>query len=118
MTDGELIRCRLLNQQIAGTKFKTPQQIVEWMVAMQAQEYAMAKWAIGLRLPGSIDDNIEKAFENGDILRTHLMRPTWHFELEKGRSHTKSLASAMDYWQRLAVEDRIDRETPRCSEEN
>jgi len=79
MTDGELIRCRLLNQQIAGTKFKTPQQIVEWMVAMQAQEYAMAKWAIGLRLPGSIDDNIEKAFENGDILRTHLMRPTWHF---------------------------------------
>src|SRR5262245_3104343 len=79
MTNGELIRYRLVNQQIADTKFETPQQIVEWMVAMQAQEYAMAKWAIGLRLPGSIDNDIEKAFANGEILRTHVMRPTWHF---------------------------------------
>jgi hypothetical protein len=46
---------------------------------MQAQEYAMAKWAIGLRLPGTVDADIEKAFNKGDILRTHLMRPTWHF---------------------------------------
>src|SRR4030095_16722284 len=79
MTNGELIRYRLLNQQIAETKFKSSQQIVEWMVAMQAQEYAMAKWAIGLRLPGSTDNDIEKTFANGDILRTHVMRPSWHF---------------------------------------
>ena len=46
---------------------------------MQAQEYAMAKWAIGLRLPGSKDANIEEAFNKGEILRTHVMRPTWHF---------------------------------------
>jgi hypothetical protein len=25
------------------------------------------------------DDAIEKAFANGEILRTHVMRPTWHF---------------------------------------
>src|SRR5688572_17358389 len=79
MTNAEIIRYRLTNQQIADTNFKRPQQIVEWMIAMQAQEYAMAKWAIGLRLPGSVDDDIEKAFTNGEILRTHLMRPTWHF---------------------------------------
>jgi hypothetical protein len=70
---------RLINQQIAGTKFKTPAEIVSWLVAMQAQEYAMAKWAIGLRLPGYTDAIVEKAFNNGDILRTHVMRPTWHF---------------------------------------
>ena len=79
MTNAEIIRYRLTNQQIANTNFKTPQQIVEWMIAMQAQEYAMAKWAIGLRLPGSVEDDIEKAFTKGEILRTHLMRPTWHF---------------------------------------
>ena len=39
MTSAEIIRYRLVNQQIAETKFKTPQQIVEWMIAMQAQEY-------------------------------------------------------------------------------
>jgi hypothetical protein len=46
---------------------------------MQAQEFAMAKWAIGLRLPGSDDGMIDKAFNEGSILRTHLLRPTWHF---------------------------------------
>src|SRR6476660_4138763 len=79
MTASDIIRHRLINQQIAGTKFKKPHEIVTWMVAMQAQEYAMAKWAIGLRLPGLRDADIEKAFNEGAILRTHLMRPTWHF---------------------------------------
>lgn len=46
---------------------------------MQAQEYAMAKWAIGLRCVGSNDQDIEEAFNNWSILRTHIMRPTWHF---------------------------------------
>lgn len=50
---------------------------------MQAQEFAHAKWAIGLRLsagkPGVHDAGVEKAFNAGLILRTHLMRPTWHF---------------------------------------
>jgi hypothetical protein len=43
----------------------------------------MAKWAIGLRLPGSTDDTIENAFNQGAILRTHVMRPTWHFVAPK-----------------------------------
>ena len=49
------------------------------MGAIQAQDYSMAKWAIGLRLPGTDDAIIEKAFNKGKILRTHLLRPTWHF---------------------------------------
>jgi hypothetical protein len=79
MTDFEIVKSRLINQQIAETKFISAQEIVAWMVAMQAQEYAMAKWAIGLRLPGLKDADVEKAFNDGAILRTHLMRPTWHF---------------------------------------
>src|SRR4029078_1903951 len=51
-----------------------------WMGAVQAQEYAAAKWALGLRLQdGAVDADIERAFEEGRILRTHVMRPTWHF---------------------------------------
>lgn len=46
---------------------------------MQAQDYAGAKWAIGARLPGSTEADVEAAFNRGDILRTHLLRPTWHF---------------------------------------
>lgn len=79
MQNSEIIKYRLINQQIAGTNFQQPGEIVKWMVAMQAQEYAMAKWAIGLRLPGSTEAGIDEAFNKGAILRTHLMRPTWHF---------------------------------------
>src|SRR5688500_8781538 len=83
MTTPDIVRHRLFNQQIAETKFREPAEIVSWLVAMQAQEYAMAKWAIGLRLPGATDEIIEKAVADGLILRTHLMRPTWHFVTPK-----------------------------------
>ncbi|HEX6180013.1 MAG TPA: crosslink repair DNA glycosylase YcaQ family protein, partial [Chitinophagaceae bacterium] len=46
---------------------------------MQAQEYAMSKWAIGLRIPSLKDADVERAFNEGAILRTHVLRPTWHF---------------------------------------
>jgi len=49
------------------------------MGAMQSQDYGMAKWAVGLRLPGPGEAIVEKAFNDGKILRIHVLRPTWHF---------------------------------------
>ena len=69
---------RLINQQIAGSEFKTAKEIVGWMGAMQAQDFAMSKWAIGVRFPGSTEKVIEAALDTGEIIRTHLLRPTWH----------------------------------------
>ena len=48
------------------------------MGAMQAQDYAMSKWAIGQRMVGATDEIIETVLNDGLILRTHLLRPTWH----------------------------------------
>lgn len=86
MKNAEIIHRRLINQQIGYTKFSKPTEIVSWLGAMQAQEYQMAKWAIGLRLasdPQNVtimkDSDIETEFNEGRILRTHLLRPTWHF---------------------------------------
>ena len=79
MTSSEIIRLRLFNQQLAGTKFTKPQELVSWMGAIQSQDYGMAKWAIGLRLSRSDDTVVEKAFNQRKILRTHVLRPTWHF---------------------------------------
>lgn len=70
---------RLKSQHIGGTEFTSPKAIVSWMCAMQAQDFPMAEWAIGVRLPGSQVSLIEAAINNGEILRTHLLRPTWHF---------------------------------------
>jgi hypothetical protein len=48
------------------------------MGAIQAQDYAMAKWAVGVRVPGATDASVEAALNSGTILRTHVLRPTWH----------------------------------------
>lgn len=80
MTPQEIRLRRQYGQKLQGSDFTHPEQVVEYLGAMQAQEYAMAKWAIALRIKNAITDHdIEKAFNDGDILRTHLLRPTWHF---------------------------------------
>jgi hypothetical protein len=70
---------RLASHHLSKAVFQTPEEIVSWMGAMQAQDYTMAKWAIGVRLSKCTESQIEEAFNKGDILRTHVLRPTWHF---------------------------------------
>jgi hypothetical protein len=79
MNLSDVAKLRLENQQLAGSKLKTVQGIVGWMGAMQAQDFNMAKWAIGVRLPGSTERTVRESLDKGEILRTHLLRPTWHF---------------------------------------
>jgi winged helix DNA-binding protein len=79
MTNSDIARQRLLNQHIVEPTFKSPTDVVAWLGAVQAQEYADAKWALGLRMENATDAIVEQAFNEGAILRTHLMRPTWHF---------------------------------------
>ena len=79
LTPAIIAQLLLENQQIAQSKFTTPQALVAWHGAKQAQDYTHAKWAIGLRLPGGTDQLIESAIQEGSVLRTHILRPTWHF---------------------------------------
>jgi DNA glycosylase AlkZ-like len=79
MTNLDIARQRLHNQALIETAFSKPRQVVRWLGAVQAQDYAAAKWALALRLQDATDDDIERAFTEGAILRTHVMRPTWHF---------------------------------------
>ncbi len=79
MTSTEISNCRLFSQKIASTEFTSAKEVVGWMGAMQAQDFAMAKWAVGIRLLNPTNAKIEKALNKGEILRTHVMRPTWHF---------------------------------------
>jgi hypothetical protein len=71
---------RLRNQAITGEPRRTVAAVVAWLGAVQAQEYGPAKWALAIRMKtGTRDEEIESAFNAGRILRTHVMRPTWHF---------------------------------------
>lgn len=79
MTNVDIAHWRLHNQLIAQRILEKPVDVVQWLGAVQAQDYAAAKWAVGLRLQSATDDAIEQACTEGAILRTHVMRPTWHF---------------------------------------
>jgi hypothetical protein len=78
-TPTDLLTTRLRHQQLTESKLRKPVQVVSCLCAMQAQDYIGAKWAIGLRAPGCQDGDVEQAFNDGLILRTHVLRPTWHF---------------------------------------
>lgn len=76
----QILTQRLRHQHLIDAPLRRqPAQVVSWLCAVQAQDYPAAKWAIGLRIPGCQDADVEQAFNEGSILRTHVLRPTWHF---------------------------------------
>ena len=75
----DVLARRLRNQKLTSAEKLTAAQLVTWLGAVQAQDYPAAKWALGLRGRGLGDADIEQAFNEGKILRTHVLRPTWHF---------------------------------------
>ena len=75
-----IARQRLRNHYVTRTAGLSPTDLVAWFGAVQAQDYTAAKWALGLRLPNSVTAAaIDEAFDAGRLLRTHVLRPTWHF---------------------------------------
>lgn len=69
---------RLHSQQILQPRLERPEEVVAWLGALQGQDYAGAKWSIGLRLPGSTDADVEQAIDTHRIVRSWLMRGTLH----------------------------------------
>ena len=70
---------RLAQQQLLIPTLTQPGEVVRRLGAVQAQDYGGAKWAVGMRTRGAVDAVIEQAVNDGSILRTHVLRPTWHF---------------------------------------
>jgi hypothetical protein len=74
----DLIRRRLANQRLLRSSCRAPADVVAWLGAMQSQDYPGAKWAIGLRAAVT-DEDVDRACDEGAIIRTHILRQTWHF---------------------------------------
>jgi len=82
MNFDDIAYARLFNQRLAAAAqgaATTPADLVAHLGAAQAQDFAGAKWSLGQRLWPTTDAAIEEAFNQGEILRTHVLRPTWHF---------------------------------------
>ncbi|WP_020525567.1 winged helix DNA-binding domain-containing protein [Catelliglobosispora koreensis] len=79
MNNRDIATWRMHEHRLWGTPFGDPVEALRWFGAMQAQEFGPAKWALGQRTRASDDGAIERLYRDGTILRTHVLRPTWHF---------------------------------------
>ena len=78
----DIAKHRLAHQHLIGPKLASPVEVVRHLGSVQSQDYAGAKWGIAQRSAtplGEADRAVDGAITDGSIIRTHVMRPTWHF---------------------------------------
>jgi hypothetical protein len=82
MKDADIARLRLRQQHLVGAPAASMETVISQLGAVQAQEFAVAKWSLARRSRGQVTEaQFDRAFAEGRILRTHALRPTWHFLL-------------------------------------
>lgn len=79
MTPAEVARARLAQQRVSATTFTTPAEVVRWLLAVQAQDFLGALWAVGLRMRSATEALVEQALEERSVVRSWPMRGTLHF---------------------------------------
>jgi hypothetical protein len=79
LADAPVAIRRLVTQRLVGPAFESSTAAVRGLLAVQAQDYTGSKWAVGQRVAAATDAELDALFDAGTILRTHVMRPTWHF---------------------------------------
>jgi hypothetical protein len=77
----DVARLRLSTQGLSDTAFASAEEVVGWLGCVQSQDHAPGKWSVGQRAFSVHDVDLDAALAEGRILRTHILRPTWHFVL-------------------------------------
>ncbi len=78
MHAAEVVRRRLRAQHLRGRRLEHPAEVVSALLAVQGQELPVARWSLGRRLADATDADVRRALDDGEVLRTHALRPTWH----------------------------------------
>jgi len=107
---------RLRAHRLVGRRFATPVDAVRAFGAVQSQDYPASIWGLGQRSDGATARGIGELFDEGAILRTHILRPTWHFVLPEDVGWMFELTAPTlrrglgGRWRRLDIDARtIDR---------
>src|SRR6266508_2948519 len=113
MNKDDIAHWRLHNLSLEGAPSQAPDEVVRWLGAVQSQDYGPAKWSVAERAGGVADAAVDRAFADGAILRTHVLRPTWHFvapadirwmlELTAPRVHALNAY----YYRQLGLDDAV-----------
>jgi hypothetical protein len=79
----DISRLRLRTQLVEGDRAASAPEVVRQLLCVQSQEIGLARWSIGMRMSSGLEADVEAALAAGDILRTHILRPTWHYVLPR-----------------------------------
>ena len=74
-----ITRQRLASQQVAHPRLTSAAALVQWMGAVQAQDFRGSLWAVGLRMATAVEAEVEQAIADRTIVRTWPMRGTLHY---------------------------------------
>ena len=79
-TDGDLAAHRMRALGVWESETATPGEVVRRLVAIQSQTHQVARWSVAQRMvrPGAANE-IDEDFDRGELVRTHVLRPTWHY---------------------------------------
>jgi hypothetical protein len=106
---------RMNNQRLSGVPFAHPEEVVGWLCAVQAQDYGAAKWGVAQRTTGATNEDFDRLFDAGAVLRTHVLRPTWHFVTPAdirwmlGLTAPRVHAANSYYYRKLELDDAVFR---------
>lgn len=75
----EVLQRRLSVQRLVGARLPTAVDVVRLLACVQSQEHGHAFWSLGMRCAQSTLVDVRRQFDEGRYLRTHILRPTWHF---------------------------------------
>ncbi len=79
MDGREIAHRRLRSQHLVGPPLPDPAAVVRHLGAVQAQEFPYSLWGVAQRTNGVGAAGMRKVVDDGTVLRTHALRPTWHF---------------------------------------
>lgn len=78
-TNREIARWRLRSQQLVTPHATSAEAVVRGLLAVQAENPSQAAWAVAGRTQHPDADELIKLLDQGRVVRTHVLRPTWHF---------------------------------------
>ena len=112
MTNRAIAHARLRNSRLVGPPLPTPEAVVGWFGALQAQDVPGALWAIAQRMPAEAEaiptiDSVGAAMDDGRLARLHALRPTWHFLVPSELRWIQALTGARVHQMNASMNRRI-----------
>ncbi|HZN72556.1 MAG TPA: winged helix DNA-binding domain-containing protein [Micromonosporaceae bacterium] len=77
--DLDIARWRLRTQHLVSPHAVSAREVVGSLLAVQAENPSQAAWAVASRTQRPDQADLATVLNNGAVLRTHVLRPTWHF---------------------------------------